>query len=242
MIGIIDSGSGGYNVINACNKFFKEDYVYIFDDLNCPYGNKDKEALKKITKKNIEYLINNYNLDLIIFACNTISSITNTYDFNYKIPIIKTNPNLNYAIKDDVKTCKNNVLLFATKNTIFNNKIVKFNMWNNSNIKTAYIKNLPKIIDNYLLNKNSNNKRIIIKALKKKFCYKNKLKKQYKNIKYIILGCTHFKYIQPFLSNIFNGNISFIYCEKTVALNAKYLIRKSKKKTTIKIIKTSEIF
>ena len=236
MIGIIDSGSGGLNVIRACSKYFKEDYVYIFDDLNCPYGNKQKSFIEKITKKNIEYLIKNYNLDFIILACNTASSVIDLTNINYSIPIIKTNPNLKCI------NSKKNVLLFATKNTIKNNKILKFYLWNYKNIKTVFIKNLPKLIDGFIDNKSNKNKNNIIKKLKHGFCNKCGLKNKYKKIKTISLGCTHFKYIEGFLKNIFNNNISFKFCESEVAQNACFLIRKNKRKNTIKIIKTSKIF
>ena len=233
MIGIIDSGSGGFNVIRACSKYFKEDYVYIYDDLNGPYGNMSVEKLETITKNNIDYLIKNYNLDLIIIACNTASSILDIKNYDIKVPILKTNPNL----------CEcDNCLLFATKNTIEHNNNVKFYLYNYNNFKTVYIKDLPKFIDEYLENKTNKNKQKIIAKLKVKFCNKKGIKNKYKNIKYLSLGCTHFKHIELFLNEIFKNKITYVYCEEIVAKNAKYLIRKNKKIDTIKVLKTSEIF
>ena len=236
MIGIIDSGSGGQSVIEACKQYFNEDYIYIFDDLNCPYGNKPKEVVRDIVKRNIEYLIRHYDLDFIILACNTASSLIYTYELNYRIPILKTNPNLD-CLNNGEKT-----LLFATKNTIENNKKVKFNLYNYDNLMSVYIKDFPKLIDNYLTYKNEENKNKILNKLKSTFCYKNRLKKRYRDIKYLSLGCTHFKYIEGFLCDIFSEDIEFVECEKETALNALYLLRKNKQKNTVKIIRTSEIF
>ena len=81
MIGVIDSGSGGVNVIKECLKYFKQDFVYLVDNLNCPYGNKPIEKLKKIVLGNINYLIKNYDIDFIILGCNTASSVLDYYDY-----------------------------------------------------------------------------------------------------------------------------------------------------------------
>lgn len=237
MVGIIDSGSGGFNVIKECNKYFKEDYIYIFDNLNSPYGNLSAERVVEITKKNIDYLLSNYNLDFIIVACNTASSLFDLIDYKNQIPILKTNPNLT-----SVNDLKSKTLVFATKNTIYHNKSVKFYLQNFNNLKTLYIKNLPKLIDNYIEQKTYKNYNKIVTKLKHYFCHKNKLKNKYKNVKYLSLGCTHFRHIEPILLKIFNHKINILYCEHEVAKNAQIFVRKNKQKTSIKIIKTSVLY
>ena len=54
MIGIIDSGSGGINVIKECQKYYNEDFVYLVDNKNCPYGNKPHEEVRDIVLNNIK--------------------------------------------------------------------------------------------------------------------------------------------------------------------------------------------
>ena len=53
---VFDSGLGGLNIFNALRtKYPNENYVYIADELNLPYGTKSIEFLKKRIKEIIEY-------------------------------------------------------------------------------------------------------------------------------------------------------------------------------------------
>lgn len=229
MIGVIDSGSGGINVILECTKYYNEDFVYLVDNKNCPYGNKSQKLLKEILNKNIKFLIDNYDLDLIIIACNTISALIDySFMLEYKIPILKTSPNIK-----NIKKNGENLLVFATKNTIFYNKELKLLKLNYPKVRFLYIKNLPKFIDNYLTESSKNNELYLNKLLKSKF------NKRYKNISIISLGCTHFKHIQKNIQNNIKQNIDFWKCEEKVAKNSKWLVRKNKKQNSIKILLTN---
>lgn len=233
VIGILDSGAGGINVVLECMKYYTQDFIYLLDNKNCPYGNKEKDELIRILNNNINYLLKNYNLDLIIIACNTLSSLVNYEDLlKYKIPVLKTIPQLN-----NLKKQGEEVLVFATKNTIKNCKELKLIKNNYTGIKTLNIKGLAKIIDNYLSKKNEQKLKSV---LKEEFLYKNKLKNKYKNIKIIALGCTHFNHIQCFLNEIFNNKISYLCCEENVAKNSKWLIRKNAKNSTLKLVLTKQ--
>ena len=48
-IGVFDSGIGGLNVLNnLVQSFPNEDFLYVGDNLNVPYGVKTKEQLVNI--------------------------------------------------------------------------------------------------------------------------------------------------------------------------------------------------
>lgn len=233
VIGVIDSGSGGVNVIKECLKYYNEEFIYLVDNKNCPYGNKPPEELKKILANNIEYLIKNFDLDFIIIACNTISAFVDYKTMqNYKTPILKTVP--------QVTNNGNDFLIFATKGTINNSKDLRLFKLNYPKLKTLYIKDLPKLIDEKLSKNTPEIEENLKKTLKNAYFFKNKLKKRYKNIKYISLGCTHFKYIENMICNIFNNKISIFHCEENVARVSRWLIRKNKKESSFKIILTRE--
>ena len=120
MIGFIDSGVGGINVLAECSKIFNEDFIYLCDNKNAPYGNKSKKKLYKITKNNIDYLIEKYNVDIVVLACNTLSfCVGKKIKKEYSIPIILMQMNEN-----KINKLKKDVLFFATKNTIKNNNII----------------------------------------------------------------------------------------------------------------------
>ena len=235
MIGVIDSGSGGVNVIKECLKYFKQDFVYLVDNLNCPYGNKPIEKLKKIVINNINYLIKNYDIDFVILGCNTASSVLDYYDYEeIKCPIIKTYPDMKGLCKS-----KGIGLLFATKNTIKNSKYVIYYLKNYKNIQTLYIKDLPKAIDEQITENLTKNNEKILKKLKKSVFFNKKLKNKYKKVTNIALGCTHFRHIQNDISRLFGAGVGFLYCENNVAKIAKLLIKKQTKIPSVNVVLTS---
>ena len=232
MIAVLDSGSGGVNVINECLKYYKQDFVYLVDNKNCPYGNKPPSELKRIVLNNINFLLKNYDIDFFIIGCNTASSILEYVDLEaIKCPILKTYPNL----KDLVKV-KGKVLLFATKNTITMSNYVKYYLLNYDNIKTLFVKDLPKYIDDKISKNNAKSCEKVEKMLKKSLFFNKKLK----NIKAIALGCTHFKHIEGEICNALNSKASIFECEKEIAKISKFLVKKSKNNFCIKVILTKQ--
>lgn len=233
MIAVLDSGSGGANVIKECLKYYNQDFIYLIDNKNCPYGDKSPERVKQIILDNIEYLQKNYSIDFIILGCNTASSLLNYFDLeNIKCPILKTYPDLkNITRKDGVK------LLFATKNTIENSTYVKYYLLNYNDLKTIYVKDLPKLIDIKFSSNDEKNEKNIEKILKKHLFFNKKIKNKYKNVKNIALGCTHFKHIQTEILDCFQ-NAKIFNCENNVAKISKMLIKKNKDKSSIKVMLT----
>lgn len=218
MIALIDSGAGGVNVLSKCAKLFPYDYILLVDNKNAPYGNKTKKQLYKITKNNIDYLIKNYKISAIIFACNTLSfTIYEKIKKEYNIPILKMQFN-----EKEINKLPRDILFFGTKNTIKNNKkIIEKNNW-----KPLYITDLPIFIDNNIANLEKIKPLIIKNAIK------------YNNIKTIVLSCTHFSIIKKQLKDIFKDAIFYEY-EQNVAQNLQNLL-KPKNYRTMKIILTQK--
>ncbi len=201
MIGFIDSGVGGLNVMCECQKLFDEDFVFLCDNKNSPYGNKNYKLLFSIAKNNIEYLIKHYNIKACVIGCNTLSyTVGDKLQSYFNIPILLTKVPESLLKKSD-----NSTLFFGTKNTI-----KKIQEINKNNAKYLYIKNLPKKIDN-----NLNNLEKIEKILKKYL-----LNKKYREIKTIILCCTHFYTIKNIIKNIL-PNVQVVDYTKDIALKVK---------------------
>lgn len=233
MIAVLDSGSGGANVIKECLKHYNYDFIYLVDNKNCPYGDKPSKEVKKIVLNNINILLKKFDIDFIILGCNTASSLIGYNELEQiKCPILKTMPDIKNMINQNGEK-----LIFATQSTIKNSNYINFYLLNYKDIKALYVKNLPKLIDNYLSNKNNENFESLQKIIKKEVFFNKKLKKYYKNVKNIALGCTHFKHIEKNIYQIFN-NPNFFYCEKEVAYISKMLIKKQKEKSTVKVLLT----
>ena len=57
-IGIFDSGVGGLSVWKAIAKLLpNENYIYVADSKNAPYGTKSKDRIIALSIKNTQFLI-----------------------------------------------------------------------------------------------------------------------------------------------------------------------------------------
>lgn len=74
MIGIFDSGVGGLTLMREYLRQYPEfDYIYLGDQANVPYGNRSRERVIELVKKNVDFLVRR-GCKLILIACNTASA------------------------------------------------------------------------------------------------------------------------------------------------------------------------
>lgn len=75
MIGVFDSGFGGLSVLREIENVLPElDYIYLGDNARAPYGDKDQETIYQYTKEAVDYFFTNFEINLVILACNTASA------------------------------------------------------------------------------------------------------------------------------------------------------------------------
>ena len=181
-IGVFDSGIGGLTVLYRLIQMFpNEDFVYVGDTLNLPYGTKSKEQLKKLVSNVSNYL---YNLPVksIVIACNTATTNSKHLKNTIDIPIIGViEPTAKYALN-----ISENILVLATNVTIDSNEyqtIINQNK-KDPNSKQFYLKcsDFVDAIENNEINTPYSYKLVADKL------------KDLKNekIDVIICGCTHF--------------------------------------------------
>ena len=72
--GVFDSGVGGLSVVKSLleHKLFDE-IIYYGDTARVPYGTKDKNTIIRYSLEALEFF-NNFDIDLLITACNTVSA------------------------------------------------------------------------------------------------------------------------------------------------------------------------
>lgn len=184
---LIDSGSGGVNILKECVKICPYcNYLLYCDHKNLPYGAKSKKELVEITEKNLLKIGNFFKFDIVIFACNTLTAtvIDEMREKFCDIDFIGTVP----AIKPALTEFKErDILLIATKTTLENNKLIA--KYKNSGIKFKALNKLAPLIDENL------------DEIEKIYPY---LKKELKgNFKAIVLGCTHYMAVENLLKDIY---------------------------------------
>jgi len=174
-IAVIDSGLGGLDILNKLlNKYPQNEYIYLCDNLNCPYGVKDKEEVNNLIIKILDYL-ESININLLVVACNTISAFIDNLRQNYSYPIYTI---LDYNAKLLNERYKfKKVSIIATSLTIRSE--VYFYKTNDIDIQFVNGSYLTKLIEDNDYDKIEKEIKAIIKQCDK-------------DSDAILLGCTHY--------------------------------------------------
>ena len=231
-IGIFDSGIGGISILEKLKQLLpNENFIYLADNQNCPYGSKSKKEIISLSKKNCEKLIE-LNCKIIIIACNT--STTNSIKKLREIiaiPIIGIEPGLKPAIH---YTKTKNIGILATEKTL-GSKLF-FETLNQNRIDDIHI---HEQIDYELVNlieEGSHSKQNLYKILEKYL-----VPMINKKIDCLLLGCTHYNHIKDIIEEIIPVDIKIV---DTIApvnkrvlniLKSNNILNKSTNKRTIKI-------
>lgn len=174
-VGLCDSGLGGLTVLKELRKKYpKNDYVYIGDNKNIPYGNKSLDELINLGQNLIDFL-EKKNVDLIIIACGTLSSNV--------IPFLKTNTKIIDVVRPTIKyineNIKKKVTVFATDATI------KSHIFRD-NLKYGCTEVACPLFVPMIENDDIDVSKIVSMV---------------PNDDIIVLGCTHFPLIEKYLNN-----------------------------------------
>ncbi|NLY46730.1 MAG: glutamate racemase [Tissierella sp.] len=198
-IGVIDSGVGGLTVVKELQKLLpQEDIIYFGDNANVPYGNRSEEEIADLTKAMIDYLIEK-DVKLIAVACNTISTIVDKYFSDYEIPIVSIiAPTANYVVKNKL----NEVGVIATNFTIQTGAYDKLIKDKDISVEVTSegSPNLATLVDSADFTDDEVRQLVSLHM-------KNILSK--KDLKDIILGCTHYPIVVDKFQE-FGPGINFI--------------------------------
>ncbi len=188
-IGVFDSGIGGLNVLNNLAKQFpNENFIYVGDNLNVPYGVKTEKQLKEIISKIFRYF-EKQEVKAIVIACNTASAASEELDC--KIPVFRIiEPTAKNALK-----ISENIGVLATNFTIESKAYDKYLENKMKGIKASPF---VTIVENDSVQEKES-KKIIEEIL---LPYKN-------NIDTIILGCTHFSVLEEEVKEVL-GDINIV--------------------------------
>ena len=214
-IGLFDSGVGGLSVLAQIKKILPEETcIFLADQANVPYGAKTKTQLKKLTKRLTEFLLN-YDIKVLVVACNTASCYTIDYlRDTFSIPIIGVVPavktaaemaaNSKIAVMSTPATAKSSYLKNLIKKVAPNTKVLRIGC-----------AGLEEAVEYLKLNEISD----LLGA------YINRIKNFGAEV--IVLGCTHYPFLKKDIEKIAGSDIKVIDSGKAVA-NRLFSILKEK--------------
>lgn len=119
-IGVFDSGIGGVTVLSKLAEMLpNEDFIYVGDTLNCPYGVKTPQEIADLVTNVAKFLLKN-DVKAIVIACNTATANSGHLKDITDVPVIGViEPTANYAYKSSKNK---NIAVLATNATIDSKK------------------------------------------------------------------------------------------------------------------------
>ncbi len=219
-VGVFDSGIGGLTVVKSLleHKLFEE-IIYFGDTARVPYGIKDKTTIIRYAIEAVEFF-KNFELDLIIVACNTVSAhaLDEMRDVS-SCPVIGVVEAGILASANALKDKNSNILIIGTKATV-NSKAYEIGL-KDRGFYNLYSKATGLFVP--LVEEEIYDGEILEASFKHYF-------KDISNPNAIILGCTHFPLISNALQNYFSketllihsGDAIVEHLEKEFDLSVKY--------------------
>ena len=215
-IGIFDSGIGGISVLNQCIRLMpNENYVFFADSSNFPYGTKPKAQIAQIGLDIIGHFDKLGSKEVII-ACNTMSTsdmplFVSTYP---NLKILGTYPDFTKLLTPGA-ILKENDYIYDKENglQIKKSKLKLLIIATTATCKSTFLTQLVNDFKNYI-DIYVEPTDFIVKAVENDkldtFEFKNHLEfffKEYKDINYLLLGCTHFTFASDEIKKIVNDDV-----------------------------------
>lgn len=238
-VGVFDSGLGGLTIVKEISKNLRGmEIFYIADTLFTPYGEKSKNEILQHSLDIVNYLINKHQINALIVACNTATSVAIKY-LRDKFPnliVVGAEPGIKPAMK---MTISKNVGVLATLATLNGQK---------------YQKLLKSLLSKYKVNLHEQACVGLVEQIEKgKIDHiETKTMLEYwlkpmneKSVDTIVLGCTHYPLVLEQIKKIMGENINLVQTDYAISKRLKNLLQEREHENSgafgIKIFYTSNI-
>ena len=196
-IGIFDSGIGGFTILYSLLKKRKDvEVFYLADTKRIPFGNKNFNEIRIIAKE-ICTFFEDKNLDALLIACNTTNACAlDILENNLRIPCFDLINSVSEVVNEQI------IGVWATQTTVKSSYYKNVLGSKKENLK-IFQQECPELVSEIEREKLNFNKLNYLSDL-----YLKPLLK--KNIKELILGCSHYPLIYDFLRKKINSHIKII--------------------------------
>ncbi|HSW37722.1 MAG TPA: glutamate racemase [Candidatus Saccharimonadales bacterium] len=201
-IGVFDSGVGGRSVANAIQKALPDyEVIFVDDSKHLPYGSKAPEEIFGYVKPILDGLVKD-GCEIIIIACNTVTTtLIDRLRSEFKIPLVGIEP----MVKPAAELTKTGVIaVCATPTTLASQRYA----W----LKDNYAKHVkvlePDCSDwTYMIQNNQVDHQKIAGRINEVLDAKADV---------IVLGCTHYHWIEDEIKEIAGDRAAVLQPEKPV--------------------------
>jgi len=200
-IGVFDSGVGGLSVVRELiSRLPHESIMYIADQANVPYGDRNLIEVRDISEKIVRFLIQS-GAKTIVVACNTASAAALYYlrETFPETPFVGMEPAVKPAAQ---QTQSGTVGVLATpatfQGTLYESVVNRFASGVNIIQQTC-----PGLVEQIEIGQiNSDETHALLSAALKPLIEKN--------IDTLVLGCTHFPFVIPVIKQITGKDVTVI--------------------------------
>jgi glutamate racemase len=209
-IGVFDSGVGGLSVANAIKKSLPELEIEVREDKrHVPYGTRPPAEILGFIKPIFQRLVDE-GCQVIVIACNTVSTnLMPELRRLFDVPLIAVEPMVKYA----AKLTKSNVIVVCATPTTLASPRYRY-------LKGRYARSIQVLEPDchdwaYMIQHNEIDERKIRDRLEASLS---------KNADVIVLGCTHYHWIEQQVKTIANGRAQVIQPEPVVVQQLRQLL------------------
>lgn len=200
-IGLFDSGLGGLSVLRQLSHRLgasAHSFVYVGDTARCPYGDRSAGEISHFVSQ-IVHWISNQTVDSIVIACNTSAAVAgDEVRKTANVPVI----DLIGVTADLVASKFDRIGVIATSTTVKRKAFSKAIHERDSHKRVTEIA-CPDLVP--LIERGLSESKEMDAVLKK---YADKLLKE--NTEAVILGCTHFPFVDAALTRLLQDRIQLI--------------------------------
>jgi len=232
-IGVFDSGAGGLSVVKSLleHNLFDE-IIYYGDTARVPYGTKDKNTIIRYSLEALEFF-NNFDIDLLITACNTVSAYAlkemrevSKYDI---VGVIEAGI---IDVENKLDDKNSPILIIATKATITSSRY-------QYELKSRGYKNITAIQTGLFVP-------LVEEGLRDGTILDEVMHYYFRDIpkpKAIILGCTHFPLISSSIKSYFQEEPILIHSGDAIVeyLQKSYPLEINKNSSELKIFASDNV-
>ncbi len=222
LIAIFDSGVGGLSVWRQIvDQLPHEDTLYLADQANVPYGNRSLGEVRQFSRAISRFLIDQ-GATVIVVACNTASAAALRYlrDTFPEVPFVGMEP----AVKPAVERTESGVVgVIATEATfqgeLFASLLERYA--GDVEVFTQVCPGLVEAVEGGALETPET------EALLRE-CLAPLLQAE---IDQLVLGCTHYPFLQPTIERIIEGRLSIIDPSPAVARQTGLVMARTRTRT-----------
>ncbi len=210
IVGVFDSGVGGLSVANAIQKALPDVHVILREDRkNLPYGNKTAGQLLGLVTPILQQMVKE-GCEIIVIACNTVTTtIIKNLRKVITVPLIGMEP----MLKPAAELSKSKVIaVFATPTTLASNRYAELKQKYASGVKIIE----PDCITwSYMVEHEQVDQDVIKKNVNLALT---------NNADVIVLGCTHYHWIEGLIKSLVAGKATVLQPEEPVISQLKRII------------------